>query len=146
MVEELIPVTWSAEARAHIFDRIFAVETNLTLLVAERDRQYQARSQAQDKAVVDALVAQKEAVAAALAAQLLAADKAEVNTKLMIEGLTTKVEDGFARIDLNISTLTSGASTVNGRREGLSAVGGWIIGSIAGISLIITAIRTATGH
>ena len=61
---------WTAEVRSHVFDAIEGVRREMTLLFFERDRRYEERAEAQDKAV-----------ASALASSGLAVDKAEKNTR-----------------------------------------------------------------
>ena len=126
---------WTAEVRSHVFDAIEGVRREMTLLFFERDRRYEERAEAQDKAV-----------ASALASSGLAVDKAEKNTREWQQAANEwrgSMNDREARfmgkeevnlmmsaLDGRLVRLEEGAATGRGHAEGISQTAAVIVAII----------------
>lgn len=125
----------------------------LMAIIAERDRQYSQRFDAQEKSTTIALAAAKEAVQAALIAAKEAVQKAEVasekrfdsvnefrntlkdqQTTFMVRG---EAEARFKDMDRRISEITAVLSARASETRGAGELWGIIIGIIGGVALLV---------
>ena len=135
----------------------------LSKIMDERDRAYQQRWEAQEKAVAAALIAQEKsvatafnaqekAVASALSAAERAVSKAETASEKRFDTINEKIESNNTILDKfesntkslvgRIDDLREYKDTASGKATGLHSGWVYLLGSISALSVILNIIMT----
>jgi hypothetical protein len=115
---------------------------HLRELMDERDRRYQERFEASQKALDAALMAADRAVQAALSAAKEAVIKAELSADKRFE-LLNELRTGVATTDQLealekiVTELKETQNRGSGRSAGIAALYGWIVGAVALVGGVI---------
>jgi phosphopantetheinyl transferase (holo-ACP synthase) len=120
---------------------------HLRELMDERDRRYQERFEASQKALEAALTSADRAVQAALLAAKEAVIKAELSADKRFE-LLNELRTGVATteqieaLEKVVADLSKRSDQREGRGAGVGAVYGWVIAAIGAIGAIVAIIAT----